>query len=537
MNVTTSAGWTRPPVGIVRVELELCRELRALYGQRFSTCVFKDGKFVPEDEQGKDVFWPDVLEDFPSFNALDGVTDNDTLDGTLVEAEESLSKAIPNIPFHPGDVLITVGLDWEWDKVGLTNCLIDLKKQRGMHIVTCCYDLIPILFPQYCVGDVAGNFKQYYNNLTWSSSLMLCISEQTQSDYRRLSNDLGFPQIPSMVFPLGNNLPDDSTLASAGKQVSEIIKEPYILFVSTIERRKNHEVLYRAFHLLCSAGNRDVMPKLVFVGMAGWGVGDLLKDIELDPQTKDLIVQLNHVSDLELKLLYENCMLFAYPSLYEGWGLPVAEALSYGRPVFASSCGSIPEVGGELVDYIDPWSAASWADAILNAIENPDELERKANRIKTEYEPRSWTRSAEVVKSAVDQLVSQEKMVTRFEPGYDFSSFCGVPYGGSLVSTGSGGILSFGPYISLPIGKFSVELFFRTQDGSLGNVSVKLTCQKGESVFIEQVVEVSQLDSREFSMKIDFEVENPIDDFEIVTAVQDGVKIKFDHVILEKISL
>ena len=70
--------------------------------------------------------------------------------------------------------------------------------------------------------------------------------------------------------------------------------------------------------------------------MPGWGVGDLLKDIELDPLTKGMIVQLNHVNDAELLRLYESSMFCVFPSLYEGWGLPVGEALSLGKAVLCS---------------------------------------------------------------------------------------------------------------------------------------------------------------------------------------------------------
>ena len=73
---------------------------------------------------------------------------------------------------------------------------------------------------------------------------------------------------------------------------------------------------------------------------------------------------LGHANDAELRALYENCEFFVYPSLYEGWGLPVAEALAFGKFVLASDRGSIPEVGGDLVEYIDPWNASAWAEAI-----------------------------------------------------------------------------------------------------------------------------------------------------------------------------
>lgn len=101
---------------------------------------------------------------------------------------------------------------------------------------------------------------------------------------------------------------------------------------------------------------------MVFVGMEGWGVGELLKDIELDPLTRGLIVRLNRVSDAELRVLYEAARFCVFPSMYEGWGLPVGEALSMGKVVICSNRGSLPEVG-EVVRYVDPRNPQAWADA------------------------------------------------------------------------------------------------------------------------------------------------------------------------------
>ena len=204
--------------------------------------------------------------------------------------------------------------------------------------------------------------------------------------------------------PLGDNMPSGGGEISL--EVEEVASQPFILFVSSIERRKNHEVLYRAYHLLCKEGKRSQLPKLVFVGMPGWGVGDLLKDIELDPLTKGMIVQLNHVNDAELLRLYESSMFCVFPSLYEGWGLPVGEALSLGKAVLCSDRGSLPEVGGDLVRYVDPWSPRAWADEIFRmAIDETWRLESE-QKAKAEYHLRTWAEGAMSVKDAIDPVLA-----------------------------------------------------------------------------------------------------------------------------------
>jgi len=176
------------------------------------------------------------------------------------------------------------------------------------------------------------------------------------------------------------------------------------MFVSTIERRKNHVALYQAYHLLCAQGHRDDLPTLVFVGMPGWGVEDLLSDIRLDPLTQGKIKLLDHVSDADLQLLYNSAEFCLFPSFYEGWGLPVAEALSHGKLVLSSDQGSLPEVGGDLVTYIDPWSARDWANKILQFSLDQDLRREHEARVRDEYTPRSWEQGVKVICEAVKEL-------------------------------------------------------------------------------------------------------------------------------------
>ena len=306
----------------------------------------------------------------------------------------------PGMLFARGDVLISVGLDWDYPYY---KQFYALRKHRGMKVVTCCYDLIPVLYPQYCVNDVAGIFTSYFLEVADGSDLVLCISKQSEKDLNELLERTGGARPPTHVFPLGDNIPvvGNDEISPA---VKEICREKFILFVSTIERRKNHEVLYRAYHLLCAGGKRPLLPKLVFVGMPGWGVSELMKDIELDPLTRDLIVRMSHVSDAELRSLYESASFCVFPSLYEGWGLPVGEALSLGKAVLASDRGSLPEVGGDLVRYIDPWSPHAWAEEIYR-IATDDAWRREwEQKAKKGYCPRTWAKAADTVYSAIGKL-------------------------------------------------------------------------------------------------------------------------------------
>jgi glycosyltransferase involved in cell wall biosynthesis len=531
MNVTTSANWARPAVGIVRVERALCEELgRSLGLTRFKQCVWLDGEFlewIPASTDTDERHDKAINIIFPSSKSFElsrkflaralgtferkSTTKNSSRLDSL-EISVPLNTHINTRPAY-GDIIISVGLDWDQP---YTAAFFDLSKKQGLKIITCCYDLIPILFPQHCVGDVASRFKEYFNVLTWGSAAVLCISKQTQNDYLALCCQLGAPERPTCILPLGDNVPSGN--GDVSPAIETLLAEPFILFVSTIERRKNHEVLYRAYHLLCRLGHKHLLPKLVFVGMPGWGVGDLLKDIELDPLTQGLIVQLNHVNDGELGELYKRALFCVYPSLYEGWGLPVGEALAVGKAVLASDQGSLPEVGGSLVRYLDPWNSKSWADAILEWVTSPSAIQQMERKVVEQYEVRTWAGAAKSVEQLIDQLTADDGDVqTVLYPGYDMSTQVGLHVGPCIKATGKEGFLIYGPHRSLSSGNYRVKLYDQPYLRTVGLLTVDFVADQGKTCLWRGAIDIKAVAGSEEILLTEFEVCIPMDvsDYEI----------------------
>ncbi len=308
----------------------------------------------------------------------------------------------PPAPFRPGDVYVSMGLDWEQKDLVY---LYEQKLNLGFKVVLFCYDVIPVKFPHLCVGDVAASFAHYFADLAWCADQVLCISECSRNDFKALLGELGAP-LPNMsVIKLGCQLPVIATDVIAS-DVAALLGQRFVLFVSTIERRKNHETLYRAYTRLIDAGETN-LPLLVFVGMPGWGVNDLMADLRFDPRTKDLIKLLHHVNDTDLARLYQHALMTVFPSLYEGWGLPVAESLATGKCCLASGVASIPEVGGDLVEYVDPWNVPAWSERLLWYFNNPSLVADKEARIKESYQPMSWPKCAEDVFSHARGLMTR----------------------------------------------------------------------------------------------------------------------------------
>lgn len=296
-------------------------------------------------------------------------------------------------PFSAGDEYISLGLDWDQKDFSY---LYHLKKELNLKVKLFCYDVIPVKLPHLCVGDVAGKFGHYFSDVAWCADEIFCISECSKKDLHELLLELGTP-IPKMtVIKLGCELPFFNEELPINDNVASILNQKYILFVSTIERRKNHDVLYKAYTRLIDSNVNDI-PLLIFVGMQGWGMGDFISDITLDPRVKNKIMILNNVSDPDLTRLYKNCWFTVYPSLYEGWGLPVAESLAFGKYCLASRAASIPEVGGALLDYLDPWDVPEWEENIHYFIKNPDEIVKKERIIKERYALTKWQDTARIV--------------------------------------------------------------------------------------------------------------------------------------------
>ncbi len=366
LNMTFTANWNRPPCGIARVEYEICKEIIN------SARVFPVGVIKFEKLQVQQYVPPQLPVSQP-----------------LVKLSG----------FRKGDVLIDLGIDLD----GKYTPLYPGLKNLGLHILMLCHDIIPILYPQYCTAPAIKPFERYIKNLCTGSTAVLSNSQRTRSDFLEFCRKHGYPLTDTTVVRLGDSLPADGTIEN--QNVASILGKKFILFVSTIERRKNHEVLYRAYHLLCAANKGDDLPLLVFVGMPGWGVRDLMSDILLDPLTKGKIQILEQVTDGELNALYRHCLFTVYPSLYEGWGLPVAEALLFGKAVITTKRGSLPEVGGDLADYVDPWDVSGWAEILEKYVRHPQLLAAKEQRIRSSYTPSCWGDAAQTVAEVATKLI------------------------------------------------------------------------------------------------------------------------------------
>ncbi|OGK17302.1 hypothetical protein A2774_03815 [Candidatus Roizmanbacteria bacterium RIFCSPHIGHO2_01_FULL_39_12c] len=178
------------------------------------------------------------------------------------------------------------------------------------------------------------------------------------------------------------------------------IDKKYILFVGTLQPRKNLDTLIDAFTLF-RQNNPEF--KLIIAGKKGWLYDYIFKKVEGLKLKKDVIFK-GFVSDQELTVLYQNAFCFVLPSLYEGFGIPVLEAMSFGCPVISSFASSLPEVGGEACLYFDPKDPLELKEKLTLLAENrklrSDLIKKGGQRIRLF----SWQKCA---KSTLDLLSNQ----------------------------------------------------------------------------------------------------------------------------------
>lgn len=301
------------------------------------------------------------------------------------------SKSKPQKWHEDGTVIVLAGL-WD-DKDYIESIKRIADRNKLTHIV---YDMIPLVRPGFVVDFLPAVFGEYMLTVLPKCQLIMAISEATKNDVESVlkSHGLSIPKVIS--FRLGDEL-------TRSKQASRPsgVPDEFILSVGTIEVRKNHQLLYYTYQLANEKGIK--LPPLVIAGRRGWLTGDFQYMVEHDLIAKEKIKILDKVSDSEMQWLYENCLFTVFPSFYEGWGLPVAESLGYGKVTLASDKSSIIEVGGENVDYFSPYSSNELLKLMQTYIER-DSITKREELISANYVPVKWSRATAVFEQKTNQL-------------------------------------------------------------------------------------------------------------------------------------
>jgi glycosyltransferase involved in cell wall biosynthesis len=262
----------------------------------------------------------------------------------------------------------------------------------GINSVAWAYDIIPILFPQFFLADAVTNFNSVVD-IFRKTRHIFSISEKTKED---LVMHLGIEASRVTVAGIDGAENLDGPPPTVINAVLEKYNLPHdvILCVGTLEPRKNHLRLVQAYHQLFRADGGA--PRLVFVGKPGWGYEGLLDEIR-KLRLEDHVALLSEVSEKELSALYADALFVAYPSLYEGFGLPVLEAMAFGKPVLTSRASSMSEVADGAAFLVDPYSVSSIADGLIRLTHDRQLRADLAHRGRLRRDAYSWEKTARCV--------------------------------------------------------------------------------------------------------------------------------------------
>lgn len=296
---------------------------------------------------------------------------------------QSVQSQLPDIDiFH----------SWDWIQ----------PPDKNIPIVSTIHDLSMLKFPETAHPKILSAHKKSWEILKEKKAHLIAVSRTTKNDIVTL---LGYPAY--MVHVVSEALPIEFvTVANAITQDQENyikqqldLSKPYILFVGTREPRKNLNRLIEAWQPLAKSY------ELIIAGETGWDTSsETANNAKYKPRF------LGRVTDAQLSVLYANAEVFAYPSLYEGFGLPILESFHHGTPVLTSNNSGMAEVAGNAAQLIDPESVASITQGLTTLLnETSQEQGKRLQRMIIRLQMYNWEQTARETIEVYSQAIQDFK--------------------------------------------------------------------------------------------------------------------------------
>ncbi|MGJ8482151.1 glycosyltransferase [Sphingobium yanoikuyae] len=298
--------------------------------------------------------------------------------------------------------IVSVGSSWMQNSEYVSD-LGEFAQRHDLRLSVLMHDMTPYLFPHWYPVGYAQVWNENCRALVSRCARMIVYSQSTLDDLTDFSKEFGVAMPPSARIKLADDIGDlggersDNGIAATDK----FSRLPFILAVGGIHIRKNYGLLIDVWAIL-----RDNMgeatPHLVIVGGVAWNGNELARAIAEDSRIKDRIHILTSIDDASLAELYESCLFTVYPSLYEGWGLPVGESLAHGKICLASNASSMKEIAPDYTDLLDPLDRTAWAARIQHYTSSETARSYREQQIVAGYVPLSWQDTADGVLSLLD---------------------------------------------------------------------------------------------------------------------------------------
>ncbi len=263
---------------------------------------------------------------------------------------------------------------------------------RSMFLV---HDLIPISHPEYFLPGEAARHGMRMETIARLADLVIFNSDATKAAWDDFVSAHHLPQPDGVVVPLGT----EEVFLRDGPELNSQI--PYFVVVGTLESRKNLSFLLHVWKAWVQA-SPNPRARLVIIGRRGRHSENAVDLIDRSAAMAPTIAQIAELPDAALAALLRGARALLAPSLIEGFGIPIAEALSLGVPVIASDIAAHRQVGGDCAEYLDPLDGPAWFQALEDYVVPSSQRRETMQRAALSYSPTTWDQHF----YAVDQILS-----------------------------------------------------------------------------------------------------------------------------------
>lgn len=324
---------------------------------------------------------------------------------TVASATVDRVRTAPVLTVGSNDTLVFLGALWINDALMLAARDAHAK---GARIIDLLYDLTPVMQSGHTAG-VHKLFDRYLTLIAQTATRVPAISKSSRSDFESWCNNLNYeaPRGGATGLPCGITPGQFPELTD--QDSPRLWPRPYVLFVGTIESRKNHILALNTWKKLIEQLGADNVPDLVCIGRLGWHANAFLKEFTYSKGLDGKVAMLTgSVTDAELAMFYSKCEFTFYPSNYEGWGLPVSESIAFGKVPIIADNSSLREAGGDQAIYFQSDNIDSAVAAIHDQLVKP-------RRIEPNTSPEiSWADVANTVMQEIRAAQETERSPTMF---------------------------------------------------------------------------------------------------------------------------
>jgi len=276
----------------------------------------------------------------------------------------------------------------------------ELPVAAGLPQVVTVHDLTLLTHPEWHQASKVRYFAWAMPRAVARAVRVLCVSATTAAD---LAERLDVPADRVDVTPLGTDLRPAPPQGVAELRRRLRLDGPYLLGLGTVEPRKDLPTLVRAFAALAG----ELPHRLVLAGLAGWDGGELAAAVAASG-VADRILVAGYVPEADKAALLTGADVFAYPSRYEGFGLPVLEAMACATPVVTTTGGSLPEVAGDAAALVEPGDSHALAAAIAKLAGDPAARQDAAARGRARAAAFTWDRCAALTAAAYRRALGRD---------------------------------------------------------------------------------------------------------------------------------